>query len=130
VLAIALAKCLPDARITAADIDPQSVRVAAANARINGVTNRITFVTAAGLFHPELRRRLPFDLVTANILAGPLMHLAPSIAGALKPGGMLLLSGILLPQAPQVIATYRAHGFWLSRHDRITGWSTLTLMRL
>jgi ribosomal protein L11 methyltransferase len=129
VLAIAAAKSFPGARIIAADMDPQSVRVATGNVRINGVSNRIALVTAAGLAHPELRRRAPFDLVIANILAGPLIRLAPTLARALSPKGTVVLSGILIPQAPEVIAAYGAHHFALNRHDRITGWSTLTLKR-
>jgi len=129
VLAIATAKALPGARIIAADMDPQSVEVATGNVRINGVSNRIALVTAAGLEHPELRRRTPFDFVIANILAGPLIRLARSLARALTADGTLVLSGILIPQAPEVIAAYRAHGFALNRHDRITGWSTLTFDR-
>jgi ribosomal protein L11 methyltransferase len=127
VLAIATAKSLPKARIVAADMDPQSVRIATGNVRINGVSNRIAIVRAAGLEHPEFRRRTPFDLVIANILAGPLIRLAPPLARALSAKGTLVLSGILVPQAPEVIAAYGAHGFALNRHDRITGWSTLTL---
>jgi ribosomal protein L11 methyltransferase len=79
--------------------------------------------------HPEIRSRAPFDLLIANILAGPLVGLAPKLSQALDRGGTLVLSGILVPQAPEVIATYGAHGFSLRRHDRITGWSTLTFAR-
>ena len=76
-----------------------------------------------------LRQPPPFDLVIANILAGPLIRLAPSLARKVVRGGTLLLSGILIPQAPQVLAAYRACGFHLERHDRIAGWSTLILKR-
>ena len=65
----------------------------------------------------------------ANILAGPLINLAPALAAKVTRGGTLVLSGILIPQAPEVIAAYRAVGFAIERHDRITGWSTLTLRR-
>lgn len=129
VLAIATAKALPRTRIVAADMDPQSVKVAAANVRLNGAANRIALYVGAGLGHPRVRARAPFDFLVANILAGPLISLAPSISRAVTQGGTLVLSGILVPQAREVIATYRAHGFTLNRHDRITGWSTLTLSR-
>lgn len=129
VLAIALAKALPQADIIATDMDRQSVKVAADNMRLNGVGQRIATAVAAGVSHPWLRHSPPFDLVVANILAGPLIKLAPQLARAVRRNGTLLLSGILIPQAPQVIAAYRASGFSLVSHDRITGWSTLTLQR-
>lgn len=129
VLAIALAKALPGADIIATDMDPQSVKVAAANMRLNGVGNRIATAVAAGVNHMWLRQSPPFGLIVANILAGPLIELAPALAKKVTRGGTLLLSGILIPQAPQVIAAYRACGFHILRHDRITGWSTLTLQR-
>lgn len=129
VLAIALAKMLPNADIIATDMDAQSVKVAAANARANGVAGAIAFARATGVDHPWLRRTEPFDLVIANILAGPLINLAPALAAKVTRGGTLVLSGILIPQAPEVIAAYRAVGFAIERHDRITGWSTLTLRR-
>lgn len=129
VLAIAAAKAMPRMRICAADMDPQSVKVATDNVRLNGVGSRIALFVGNGLGHAKVRRRLPFDLLVANILAGPLIYLAPAIARAVTPGGTLVLSGILVPQAPEVIATYRAHGFTLRRHDRIAGWSTLTFNR-
>lgn len=129
VLAIAIAKALPGADIIATDMDPQSVKVAAGNMRLNGVGNRIAIATATGLDHTWLRQSPPFGWIVANILAGPLIRLAPAIARKVKRGGTLLLSGILIPQAPQVIAAYRACGFHIERHDRIVGWSTLTLRR-
>lgn len=129
VLAIAVAKVLPGADIIATDMDAQSVMVAAENMRLNGVANRISTAVAAGVNHPWLRQSTPFGLVIANILAGPLIKLAPSLARTVARGGTLLLSGILIPQAPQVIAAYLASGFQLERHDRIVGWSTLTLRR-
>ena len=129
VLAIAAAKAMPGARIIAADMDPQSVKVATENVRLNGASNRVALVTAAGLANPGLRQRAPFDLLIANILAGPLVRLAPALARSVRRSGTLVLSGILIPQAAEVLAAYRSHGFVLQRHDRLTGWSTLTLKR-
>ena len=129
VLAIAVAKTLPKARIIATDLDPQSVKVAAENMRLNGVSQRIATAAAYGVNHTWLRQSPPFDLVIANILAGPLIELSPDLARTVTRGGTLILSGLLIPQAPQVIAAYRTAGFHLIRHDRITGWATLTLRR-
>mgnify|MGYP001294412199 CR=1 FL=1 len=129
VLAIAIAKALPFADIIATDMDAQSVKVAAENMRINGVANRIAVAAAKGISHTWLRQSPPFGLVVANILAGPLIALAPDLGRTVAKGGTLVLSGILIPQAAQVIAAYRASGFQLERHDRIVGWSTVTLRR-
>lgn len=129
VLAIAVARILPHARIAASDLDHQSVVVAKSNMRENGVGGRIEAVVAAGLEHPVLRARAPYDLLIANILAAPLIMLSKSLATAVVPGGTLILSGLLTPQAPQVTAAYLASGFRLVRHDRVIGWSTLTLVR-
>jgi ribosomal protein L11 methyltransferase len=129
VLAIAIAKALPGADIIATDMDRQSVKVATENMRINGVANRVATAVAVGIDHPWLRQSPPFSLIIANILAGPLIRLSPKIATKVARSGTLVLSGILIPQAPQVIAAYMSCGFQLERHDRIVGWSTLTLRR-
>ena len=130
VLAIAVARLMPRALILASDLDRPSVAVAVENARLNGVAGRIQVFAAAGLDHPFIRHAGPFDLLISNILAGPLIGLAKVIARSVAPGGTLLLSGLLIPQAPQVIAAYRASGFRLERHDRVYGWSTLELTRV
>lgn len=129
VLAIAVARMLPRARIFATDLDAQSVVVARQNMRLNGVATRITALVADGLNAPQLRRAGRFDLFIANILAGPLVALARDIRAAVAPGGMLVLSGLLVPQAPEIIAAYTANDFRLIAHRRILGWSTLTLQR-
>lgn len=129
VLAIAVARALPDARIYATDLDAQSIVVAKENMRINGVSGRITALVADGLGAPALRRAGQFDLLIANILAGPLVTLANDLRRAVEPGGVLILSGLLVHQAPEVMAAYVAADFLLIEHQRILGWSTLTLVR-
>jgi ribosomal protein L11 methyltransferase len=129
VLAIGAARVLPKATVIATDMDPTSVEVARANMAANIAPGRIATYVATGLGHPKLRRKEKFDFVVANILADPLMRLARDIRGIIVPRGKLVLSGILIPQAPAVIAAFVAQGFALERHDRVTGWSTLTLTR-
>jgi ribosomal protein L11 methyltransferase len=129
VLAIAAARALPSAHIIASDIDPIATDVARANARLNRAGGRIAFATAVGLDHPVLRRGAPYDLVLANILAGPLIKIAPHLWPAIARGGVAVLSGLLVTQAPQVIAAYLAAGFYLIKRQDIAGWSTLTLTR-
>lgn len=130
VLSIAVARALPAARILASDLDAQSVYVAADNTAANRARSRITTIVASGLDHPRLRRPQSFDLLIANILAAPLIMLSGAIARATKPGGHLILSGLLTHQAREVIAAYRARGFFLEQHSRIAGWSTLVMRRI
>ena len=128
VLAIALAKRLRRP-VLATDIDPVSVRVARDNARLNRVSPLVGCEAATGLQSPSIRRARPFDLVVANILAGPLIALAPSITASLSPGGSLILSGLLDRQARSVRATYLAHGMRKVAERSREGWTTLLLRR-
>jgi ribosomal protein L11 methyltransferase len=125
-LAIAAAKCWP-ARVLAVDNDPIAVRVAGTNAAINGVAQRMRVVLAEGYAHSSVRRIRPFDLVLANILADPLIELAPALRAHLAPGGRAVLSGLLDRQADAVIAAHRAQGMRLL--DRIADgpWTALVL---
>jgi Ribosomal protein L11 methylase len=127
VLAIAASRVLRGAQIDASDNDPVAIAVARSNARRNGAATCIRMRVAEGI----PRGTLPgtYDLILANILADPLIALAPDIARALVPGGVTVLSGLLNRQAAPVIATYRAHGFALVNHRRLAGWSTLTLVK-
>ena len=128
VLAIALAKTLRS-NVLASDIDPLAARIAAENARHNNVGNRVRVITAAGMSHPEIRARAPYDLIVANILAEPLVRLAPQIAPALARGGALVLSGLLPHQRERVVAAYGAQGIRLMRAEVHDGWAVLELRR-
>ena len=113
----------------ATDLDARSVEVARENMQANRVGNRIRAIRACGLDAPELRRAPAFDLIVANILADPLIALAPAISRKLATSGILVLSGLLIHQAPAVIAAYRAQGLAVESHHRVTGWSTLVLAK-
>jgi ribosomal protein L11 methyltransferase len=128
VLAIAAAKALHRA-VLGSDIDAPSVRVARENAVLNGVGNRVHMIRATGFAAPHFAQAGPFDLVLANILANPLRQLAGPMARHLAPGAHVILSGLLTPQAPAVIAAYRARDLVPLRHLRIEGWSSLLLRR-
>lgn len=128
VLAIAAAKVL-HLPVMASDIDPQAVDVALANAAANNVSEFVSCVEAAGFDHPTIAEIGPYDLVFANILKGPLVELAPDVATHTKAGGYVILSGILNPQAEDVIAAYKAQGLDLHSHDEIGEWTTLTLRK-
>ena len=126
VLAIALAKRL-EAVILATDIDPIAVTTTIDNAVENGVGEQIDAIEAIGLDHEEITARAPYDLVVANILAGPLTELAPGVGTITQPGGTAILSGILNTQADGVIAAYETAGFTLKDHLKRKEWTTLVL---
>ena len=126
-LAIALAK-LAGIPVLATDIDPVATEVAAANVRLNGVADLVECVTATGFDHPAFARG-PFDLIVANILAGPLIELAPQMAGHVGQDGSLVLSGILGRQEDAVLAAYGAAGFRHVRTLHREGWATLHMKR-
>lgn len=133
-LAFAALKLWPGADVIASDIDPVAVEVAAENAAANAIPlgalpGAVEFVTAAGLAHRRLRRRAPFDLLIANILAGPLIDLAPVLSAALRSGGSLILAGLLDHQAEAVAAAYRRRGMRLAGRVAQGDWPTLRLVK-
>lgn len=133
-LAFAAMALWPAARAVASDIDPVAVEVAHANAVVNGIPvgrarGQIELVAAPGLDHLRLKARAPYDLVAANILAGPLIELAPQIAGAVAPGGTLVLAGLLDHQEGRVLAAYRRQGLLPRFTVRQGEWPTLVLRK-
>ena len=133
-LAFAAMHLWPAARAIASDIDPVAIEVAEANARINQVKigrarGQLELAVAPGLEHPRLRARAPYDLIVANILAGPLIELAPALAGALAPGGRLILAGLLDHQAGAVTAAYRRQGMMAGTRIQRGDWPTLVLRK-
>ena len=123
VLAIAAAKALKQ-DIVATDIDQDAVDVTLDNAAINNVSQYIKSHQADGFESPHLKGQ-QFDLIFANILAGPLMGLAPDIANALAPGGKVILSGILDEQAETVMDTFTKKGLKVSPQPSLSGWTSL-----
>jgi ribosomal protein L11 methyltransferase len=111
--------------VIASDIDIVAVEVTRENARANGVAPLIRAVTADGMTHPTLGRAAPYDMIIANILAGPLTQLAPAITRALAPGAMLVLSGLLHNQENMILSFYNGLRF-VARH-RDGPWSALVL---
>lgn len=128
VLAMAAARVF-DAEVIASDIDAVAVEVAVANLAANGLADRVDCVEAAGFDHPDLSGEAAFDLVFANILMGPLIALAPDMARTLRPGGHLILSGILNEQADEVETVYAAAGFNPVQREEIVDWTTLMLVK-
>lgn len=115
--------------VLCADIDPEAVRVTRYNARRNGIANLIPAVRSDGAGDRAIRARAPYGFITANILARPLVQMAPDLAGMLAPGGWLMLAGFIRRDEALVGNTYRAHGLRLVRRIRIAPWTTLVLRR-
>lgn len=133
-LAFAAMELWPRALSTASDIDAVCVGVVEDNARSNGIPlgarpGELTMMVADGMEHPLLQARGPYDLIIANILAGPLIGLAPHFAKALVPGGSLLLAGLLETQEPQVRRACRAAGLRIAERKVNGDWSILWLRK-
>jgi ribosomal protein L11 methyltransferase len=133
-LAFAALALWPAARAAASDNDPVAIEVSVENAAINGVRlgrarGQLELLVADGMDHVRLQARAPYDLVVANILAGPLIELAPEVAEAIAPGGRLILAGLLDHQAPAVAAAYRRQGMMLSARIERGEWPTLVMRK-
>jgi ribosomal protein L11 methyltransferase len=132
-LAFAALALWPQARCIATDIDPVAVAVARDNAAINRMklghgAGELLLAEADGMHSPLLAARAPFDLIIANILAGPLIELAPDFASSLAAAGSIVLAGLLDTQAEAVARAYQDQG--LSVADRGFGeWPVLVCER-
>jgi len=134
VLAFAALHLWPRTRAIASDIDAVCAPVIAANIAANAIASgqgpgQLTVVIAPGMAHPLLRAAAPYDLVIANILAGPLIELAPDFAVSVMAGGNLLLAGLLETQEAAVREAYRQAGFRLAARMVRGDWSILWLRR-
>jgi ribosomal protein L11 methyltransferase len=128
ILAIAAAK-LWRSTVMACDIDAAAVAVARVNAKLNRVAPLVRFINADGWRSPALAAAGPYDLVMCNILARPLKRLARESFRHTAPGGMVVLSGLLVEDGADVLACYRAAGFRLVRRIDVDAWRTLLLRR-
>lgn len=132
-LAFAALALWPQAKVIATDIDPVSIDVTRDNAAINRVAlgqspGELLLAVADGMDHPLLAARAPFDLIIANILAAPLILMAPAITESAAPDATLLLAGMLDSQAEAVVASYEAFGF-TPAHPFSGEWPVLELQR-
>ena len=133
-LAFAALHLWPRAIMTASDIDPVSAAVTMDNARLNHIATgsrggELTVTIAAGMAHPLINARGPYDLVIANILAGPLIELASDFGRSLIPGGSLLLAGLLTTQEADVRRACRAAGMRLAARRTVGDWSILWMRK-
>ena len=128
VLAMAAARMSLNS-VIASDIDPVAVEVAVVNVLANDLEGRVNCVESIGFDAPALAQAAPFDLIFANILKGPLIDLAPAMAVHLAPGGIAILSGLLVEQADDIVAVYNAQGVDLVKREDLGEWTALTLTR-
>ncbi|ABC63528.1 50S ribosomal protein L11 methyltransferase [Erythrobacter litoralis] len=133
-LAFGALRLWPHATMTATDIDANCVPVIEANAATNGIAQgsgpgEMTMIVAAGTDHSLIAARGPYDLLIANILAGPLVDLAGDFAAHVAPGGHLLLAGLLETQEARVRAAYRRAGFRLAKRLVNGDWSILWMRK-
>ena len=127
VLAMAAARMSVNS-VIASDIDPVAVEVAVVNVLANDLEGRVNCVESIGFDGPALAQAAPFDLIFANILKGPLVDLAPDMAMHLAPGGIAILSGLLVEQADDIVAVYNAQGIDLMEREDLGEWTALTLI--
>ena len=128
ILAMAAARLL-HRRVLAVDIEPWSVRVAAQNATMNGLRNRVACRFGNGWRTPAIRAGGPYDLVFANILARPLCLMAQDLGARLAPGGTAILAGLLDSQVRLVLAAHRRQGLALEARLVDGHWATLILRK-
>lgn len=126
VLAFAAAHLWPDSAVTATDIDPAAIDVTRDNAAVNGVA-RVRLIVADGALDQAITRAAPYDLVIANILAGPLISMAPEVASIAAPQAAIVLAGLLETQRVQVVRAFEACGCTLEAIDRRGDWTILRL---
>lgn len=126
VLGLAAARLLKKP-VIASDIDPEAVRVAKLNAKTNMVGPFVKTLTATGTDNTIIQNNAPYDLIFANILAGPLVSLAPKITPLLSKNGHVVLSGLTVDQERWVLAAWHACGLVLTKKYHLNNWSTLVM---
>lgn len=127
ILAIAMKKIWPRIKLTAIDIDPESVRVTKRHAAMNKVT--LQAAAGDGFAAPLSKKNAPYNIIAANILAGPLIAMAAPCAKALGKGGFCVLSGLLKRQQADVAKAYEKQGLKLVRRFPAGDWVTLVFSR-
>jgi ribosomal protein L11 methyltransferase len=125
-LAFAGAHLWPEAKVMATDIDPAAVDVTRENAVANGIKD-VDLIVADGALSDAITAKAPYDLVIANILAGPLVSMAPELAAIAAPNATIVLAGLLETQRAQVVTAFEACGCTLEAIDRRGDWTILRL---
>ncbi len=129
ILAIVMANLMPEAKITAIDIDPESVVVTNRHASLNGIPEKINAATGDGYSTVLAQKNAPYDIIASNILSGPLIEMAPEVSKVLKEGGYCILSGLLLKQKENVVDAYVVEGLELIHAEEIGEWQALVMRK-
>jgi ribosomal protein L11 methyltransferase len=125
-LAFAARHVWPEARVMATDIDPMAIDVTRENAEANAIAG-VELIVADGALDDAITAAAPYDLIIANVLAGPLVSMAPELAAIATPGATIMLAGLLETQRDQVVEAYAACGCTLLQTDRRGDWTILKL---
>lgn len=115
--------------VWAGELAAQAVETLRNNIAANGYAGRIHAVSANGFDHPELKKQAPFDLVVMNILAEPLLALAADAERMLARDGVLIISGMLSWQEPQIREAYQSVGLELAARLTLQDWVTLSFVK-
>lgn len=134
ILAIGAARLWPDAAVTAVDNDPRSVSLAGLHADMNralpaGPMAMTRIFESNGFHNDDIDAHRPYDLILANILAGPLKDMAADLSARLAAGGYAILSGLLVEQADDVLASYQRFNHAVVEMRDHNGWRTITLQK-
>jgi ribosomal protein L11 methyltransferase len=125
ILAMAAAQRKNYAKVVAGDIDPEAIKVARANAQLNGLERRLFFYTGPATRSLIVKRMMPFDLIFANVLAGPLRHMAHHLCQVLENSGFLILSGLLNREVSSIVSVYRNYGVRPHKIFRYNEWAAV-----
>lgn len=127
ILGIAMQKLWPLIRVTAVDIDPESITVTKRHAKMNGTV--LEAMAGSGYATAMACENAPYDIIAANILAGPLIDMAADLAQALRPGGQAVLSGLLARQEKDVAAAHQQAGLRIKKSFAIGDWRAIWLSK-
>lgn len=127
ILAIAAKKIWPSCNVVAVDIDNEAVNVTKKNATDNNVS--LNTFQSIGFQNSSIIKCAPYNVIIANILAKPLIEMAPLFSSYLSASGYLVLSGLLKRQAPLILNAFRLQGLTLYKSYELGDWQTLVLIR-
>lgn len=122
ILSLAAAKLWPDCKITAVDIDEEAVWVTRQNALDNNLQNQFNVEVSNGYDSDLIRNNAPYDLIFSNILARPLIEMAPDLYKSLNKGGYCILSGFVDNQVDWVLSEHQKQGLKLVKLFELDNW--------
>ena len=127
ILAMAFATATSNGYALGIDMEENAITIAQNNLLVNDLGDRVRFEVGTGYQNPLVGAGAPYDLIMANIFAGPLRDMAKDLKRHLKPNGIAILSGFLNEQANGVISAHRQQGLTVVKRMRMDAWSVLAL---